>query len=493
MTRRLEELSEANLEEAGRSAKKSVEESGFDDELKQKLLNRIADASFASENRQALTEANLGPGAGKGTQDIASAEPWSGTESVEDASLRMLDDSHKKIKAPRSLGPAAKIPKRVDTGRPKKSLSSGARLANARDKTSMYSYVKDDTLSEEEKAIFRKELKEKFTPGGRATPTTLRGLTSLANERIEDAIARGQFKNLPRGKKIERDHTASSPFLDTTEYFLNKIIQKQEIVPPWIEKQQELVQTATKFRSRLRADWRRYAARLIASRGGSLESQVQRAQEYARAEAIINPPATKQENLNTVDKDGHVSQISLSGELKVPDDGTSQPEVEIDVSEKPASTQGQEAPTPPKIIEASSEPRTTQSTSDDPRVIGGAVYPFRDPSWEATERSYHKIAIEDLNNQTRSYNLMAPNLAKKPYFSLDRELRACFADVAPELAHEIQERARAPKLKIDVTQAQSGGVLENIGGGSAPVYDEKRPQYGFKEFWRDIFGKKEAT
>ena len=36
---------------------------------------------------------------------------------------------------------------------------------------------------------------------------------------------------------------------------MNKMIQRQDIVPPWIEKQQELVKTANVFRGRLRADW----------------------------------------------------------------------------------------------------------------------------------------------------------------------------------------------------------------------------------------------
>lgn len=76
---------------------------------------------------------------------------------------------------------------------------------------------------------------------------------------------------------MERDYNANSPFLDTTEYFMNKIIQKQEIVPPWIEKQQELVKSATVFRSRIRKDWKRHAARVIASKGGGLQEQVRRA------------------------------------------------------------------------------------------------------------------------------------------------------------------------------------------------------------------------
>jgi hypothetical protein len=51
-------------------------------------------------------------------------------------------------------------------------------------------------MTDKEREDMRKELKERFTPGARAMPNSIRGLAALANERIEDAIARGQFKVL---------------------------------------------------------------------------------------------------------------------------------------------------------------------------------------------------------------------------------------------------------------------------------------------------------
>ena len=148
----------------------------------------------------------------------------------------MLDDSHKKLRH----GTPYKPPRPVVNLRPspKKTISAADRLAAARDKTSIYAISQQSDMSEKEREKYRKELKEWFSgPAARPMPVSITGLTSLANERIEDAIARGQFKNLPRGKGVntERDYNANSPFLDTTEYFMNKIIQKQEIVPPWIE------------------------------------------------------------------------------------------------------------------------------------------------------------------------------------------------------------------------------------------------------------------
>lgn len=264
-------------------------------------------------------------------------------------------------------------------------------------------------------------------------------------------------------------------------------------MPPWIEKQQELVSTANKFRSGLRAAWRRHAARLIASRGGSLEAQVARAQQYARAEVIVNPTQKKTEKLNAVDDEGSISQISLSGNLQVPQDGKTPSEVKIEVTEKAASEVMQDAAGSAATAPAPMDMPAIVPQTDDSRVIDGAVFPFRDPHWERIEHSYHKTAIANLNTVTRSYNLMAPNLAKKPYFILERELKSCYADVAPQLADEIYQRARAPRVKVEVSQAQPGGVLDKIGGGSARVFDERRPQYGFKEFWKDIFGKKDTV
>jgi len=500
MSKRLAEMSEENLITGGRSAKKAVEEAGFSEDLRRRLEERIKDTSFKSQNAQAFAQANLPSSAGRGTQDIAGARPWSGTETVEDASLRMLNDAFKPIKVPvRAGGPAVRTPTKIDTGRTKGKSSTGGRLASARDKSSIYSYLKDPNLSEKEKEEMRKQLKERFQPGARAVPATIQGLASLANERIEDAIARGQFKNLRRGQKIERDYTASSPFLDTTEYFMNKIIQKQEIVPPWIEKQQELVSDATKFRARLRNDWRRHVARTIASQGGGLEKQVRLAEAYAVAETRENPTKTKVEQINTVDSSGHMSQITLAGELtsaETTSAGVKNADTDtITVTEQPldASQRTQSQPaTQITLTTSPTSPSPIPAPATPPANPLPSVSPFRDMTWLATEKGYHTAAITSLNNLTRSYNLMAPTLAKKPYFNLDRELKSCYADVAPLIAVEIQQRARAPTLKVEMSRGQSGGVLERLGGGSARVREDVRPRYGFKEFWKDLFGKEKG-
>ena len=411
----------------------------------------------------------------------------------------MLTDVNKPMRGPVKIPKPKPATLSLDM-RMKKAIqkSQGERLANARDRTSVYALSQDPNLTEKEKEIMRKQLKERFTAGARPMPASVQGLAALANERIEDAIARGQFKNIPRGKgtNTEQDYTANSPFLDTTEYFMNKIIKKQEIVPPWIEKQQELVKAAAVFRSRLRADWKRHAARVIASKGGSIDAQVRRAEAYAAAEVAINPQKPKREALSEIDEEGRLSQVTVT---ESPTPAESQ-ESKITISESLAAdspsmdaTADPENPPAPLITPSSSAPaasppsRSPLSSSVPPLPT---LPPFRDPAWQSLERAYQTLAITSLNSLTRSYNLQAPRLAQKPYFSLDRELRACFADIAPLLPDEIRERAKRPlRAREEVVGHRAGGVMERFGGERARVWDERRPRYGWREFWRDFWGR----
>jgi hypothetical protein len=194
MSRRLAAATEEALLEGGRAGRKAVEEAGFSEELREKLLEKVQAAKFRSENVSSFAEAGMASNVGRGSREIATGQAWAGTEATEDTVLRMLDDTRKPLK-PGLRGPA-KIPSPVVDLRlkPKPRQSHGERLANARDKSSIYAISKDTQMSEKEREDLRKELKERFTPGARAMPNSIRGLAALANERIEDAIARGQFK-----------------------------------------------------------------------------------------------------------------------------------------------------------------------------------------------------------------------------------------------------------------------------------------------------------
>ncbi|RYO96264.1 hypothetical protein DL765_011645 [Monosporascus sp. GIB2] len=466
MARRLEEATEEALLAGGRAGRRAVEEAGFSEELKERLLARVKDAQFRSENAAAFAEAGMPTSAGRGTRLTATSQPWTGTETTEDAVLRMLNDAHKPLKPEPRGRPKMPDLQPVDMrmGREPR-LSAGRRAASARDKASAYSGMGlkelEKGLSEDEREAVRKEFRDRFRPAARAMPNTLTGLASLANERIEDAIARGQFKNIPRGRGVERDSRADNPFIDTTEYIMNKMIKQQDIVPPWIEKQQELVRQARVFRTRLRNDWKRHAARMIASKGGSLEEQMNRARRYAKAEELHNP------------RRRDVDQIA------VPTNST----------DDPVMARMRQRGTPASADAASPTADQGEIISEDEPLPPPLPPPFRDPAWLAAEKSYMDLSIGNLNALTRSYNLMAPELAKKPYFSLERELNSCFADVAPQLADVIRERAAkpSPKSVLETPEGRQGSVFDRFGGQKAKVYESKAPHYGFREMWRDLF------
>ncbi|ETN37661.1 uncharacterized protein HMPREF1541_07284 [Cyphellophora europaea CBS 101466] len=527
MSRRLSAMVEESIDTGSKSDRRTMQSASntFSEQLKAQLEARIAESSFRTENQLAHTEANLPTYAGKGTSSTATAPHWTGSEPVEDAALRMLDDAHKKL---RSSPRPPRVPQNVNLRpQPKAKVSQGARLATARDKTSIYAFSQQEDMSEEERERFRKELKDRFSPGVRPMPQTLQGLTSLANERIEDAIARGQFKNIKRGKDVntQRDYNANSPFLDTTEYFMNKIIQKQEIVPPWIEKQQELAKLVDSFRKRLRSDWRRHAARMIASEGGSLEQQVTRARGYALAEDIVNPRSTERQKMTGISSDGNLVNLTVEDRIAAGIQAEKpEPKVKVELKiereledemQTVASISAATSPTPSNVAttavsEHTPIPNETPSPSSDspapasspphqPTRVLPTAHPFRDPAWQRTEHAYHTLAIDEINSFTRSYNLMAPKIAQKPYTNLERELKRCFATVAPQLADEIVERARRPTVKGFGAKADGGGkgVLERVVGSGARewsghegvIRDEGVEKgYGFKQLWRDLFG-----
>jgi hypothetical protein len=222
MASRLQQATEDALLTGGRAGRRAVEEAGFSDELKAKLLDKVAAANFHEKHAATLTHAGLTSripdSAGLGTRAIAAAQPWAGQESTEDAVLRMLDDAHKPLSPELRKKAKPVVPAPVDM-RIRRDVGGtpGHRAAGAWDKAQAYAGMgmKDTGLSEEEREAMKREFRERFSPGARSMPNTISGLAALANERIEDAIARGQFKNIPRGKGVERDTRADNPFIDT--------------------------------------------------------------------------------------------------------------------------------------------------------------------------------------------------------------------------------------------------------------------------------------
>ncbi|KAK8094361.1 hypothetical protein PG997_001046 [Apiospora hydei] len=438
----------------GRAGRRAVEDAGFSEELKERLFARVKDAEFRSEYASAFAEAEMPSAAGSGSRYAAASQPWTGEESTEDAVLRMLNDAHKPLS--RDLRGKPKLPdlKPVDFRlRREPNASPGQRAASAREKASAYT---DLGLSE-----------------------------NALNEKDKGGQAEG---NIPRGKGVERDNRADNPFVDTTEYIMNKMIQRQDLVPPWIEKQQELLKTAHTFRTRLRNDWKRHAARIIASKGGSLQDQMRKARRYALAEEVHNP---RKRNVDQISVPTNSTEDPVM--VKIHQQLEAELAAESQMGHPDMASQTPQAPSDSLTTTAAQDPSSspeTPSPDEPPQQLEPLPPPFRDPDWFEAEKSYMELAISNLNTITRSYNLMAPELAKKPYFSLDRELNNCYADVAPQLAEAIKERAARPSASsLGAVGQRPKSILDRFGreGHTAEVYESKAPHYGLREMWRDLF------
>jgi hypothetical protein len=232
MSRRLDEATEEALLTGGLSGLRSIEEAGFSEELKERLYDKIASAEFRARYSRAFSQAGT-PQSGSPTSFTAvEGEPWTGEERQNDAVRRMLEDARKplspelrgKFRPPDPTRGSQPVYMRILRDAP---VSRGQRVASARDRATAYVGMglgkiegkeaeRNDTkgLSEAEKEAVKREFKERFAPGARSV-SSISGIAALANQRIEDAIARGQFKNIPRGPDVERDARADNPFIDT--------------------------------------------------------------------------------------------------------------------------------------------------------------------------------------------------------------------------------------------------------------------------------------
>jgi hypothetical protein len=201
MYRRLKSLAESNQPIPDHLKFKSSPSSITDVDLL-KLQDRISQANFDQSFPRAQAEHTLPRSADKLTRDIAADSPWTGEEQTSDTVLRMLTDVHKPLKTPVPKPTLSNLPLKG----PKKVISPKSTTGRA--------------LAAKEASQGYSLLKEKLSPGFWAMPATVEGLASLAEERIQDARNRGEFKNLPgRGKPAPKDHLDDSPYLDRTGIF----------------------------------------------------------------------------------------------------------------------------------------------------------------------------------------------------------------------------------------------------------------------------------
>ncbi|KAI4517453.1 hypothetical protein K525DRAFT_243364 [Schizophyllum commune Loenen D] len=98
--------------------------------------------------------------------------------------------------------------------------------------------------------------------GARPNPVSVKGWTSLVEDRIERARQKGLFNNVKgRGQPIKQQSEESNPFIGKEEFLMNRILQRNEASPPWVEVQGELESAVRAWRLMLRQAWTRRALR----------------------------------------------------------------------------------------------------------------------------------------------------------------------------------------------------------------------------------------
>ena len=80
----------------------------------------------------------------------------------------------------------------------------------------------------------------------------------LIEQRIQEAMANGEFDNLPgRGKPLPIN---TNPYLDPSQELAFGLLQNNGLAPDWIERDKEIRQELEAARNRLRLIWQQYQA-----------------------------------------------------------------------------------------------------------------------------------------------------------------------------------------------------------------------------------------
>lgn len=109
---------------------------------------------------------------------------------------------------------------------------------------------------------------------------------------------------------------------------------------------------------------------------------------------------------------------------------------------------------------------------------------FRDPEWEQRERSYHHIALEELNAMVRKYNGMAPYAVRRPYYIYHVEMERLFEDSAESILSALKERIHAIDAKnlLSATRAGAESSVVGIEGDGIQIWSLRDVFKGWLEF-----------
>lgn len=182
--------------------------------------------------------------------DTVTQKPWNGSESVPDITLRMIVD----LKPP-------PIPLKSPN---KRKLAPHERVGRARDasldyKLGKYSAVPQDNEDDNFRELYKERLLGPSMFLNTNLPLVQVGLSGIiADAKVNESIDRktGQFLDVGmqkvRGKPLDAGHLRNC---SDSNYFMNQILNSQEVLPPWIESQQSIDGQIQAFRKQLDEDW----------------------------------------------------------------------------------------------------------------------------------------------------------------------------------------------------------------------------------------------
>ncbi|CAG8458931.1 851_t:CDS:10 [Diversispora eburnea] len=232
------------------------------DEVKSASINTIIKNSFIKEN------------------DI----PWTGDEDIKTTVLRMLVDKYPPLKVKREsikYNDTPALPSRSSSIKISSNTyvnetddQSKQNNSNLRKEKMNKIRIKNQTrIMNAKEAAIDYFISKKFSEKSEANdddnldhhksekilPRNIATWDSLVERRIQDAIAAGEFNNLPyHGKPLPIDPNENNPYLDRTEFFMNRLVQRQGAAPAWIEYQKEVDNEILIHRKRMRENWLRY-------------------------------------------------------------------------------------------------------------------------------------------------------------------------------------------------------------------------------------------
>lgn len=228
-------------------------------------------AQMALLERESLLNGNKHA---KSIADTVAKPPWRGSESQLDVHNRMILDLMPPPKPVNNHNRIMSPPKDPKT-----------RMINARESSIDYK------TGAREQDNFRELYKERLLGPSMLinsnSPTATMGLAqTMADVRINSTINRktGKFDSplmdSVRGKPLDPKHLANAT---DTNYFVNQILNKQEVLPPWIETQQTLEREITLFRERLDELWTKHMLAQLNPGSNSKQDVLARARPLSKA------------------------------------------------------------------------------------------------------------------------------------------------------------------------------------------------------------------